>query len=191
MALDELLAALDREALAEAESIRTAARAACARIAAESETAVARRQAEGLEQRERELHAAAELQLSAARRAARRDTLVARQALLDRVLAAARERLPAAECEPTALAARVAAALDAVGDGVAEVRCAPALVARVRRLVAARPGTTVLARDAAGSDLVVSAADGAVEVDASLAALLERRWPVLLVELARALEAGS
>ena len=107
-------------------------------------------------------------------------------AVLERVRGAARERLPDAELEPGVLAARVRAALACLEGRDVEARCAADLAPAVRGLIDGRAAVRV-AEDGTGA-LVIATTDGAVEVDASLAGLFERRWPELAIDVARALE---
>lgn len=188
MSLERLLETLERDARAEAERVRAAARAEAEAVRAAAEMEVARRRAEAVSARERALRADAALQLALVRRRARGVVLDARAQLLERIRAAARERIAAAEGDAGSLGLRLRAALACHGDRPVEIRCAPALVDAVRAGVGDRAGTTVTPDPAAPDPLVVRAADGAMEVDAALAALLERYWPELAVELMRELE---
>jgi vacuolar-type H+-ATPase subunit E/Vma4 len=190
MSLDRLLETLERDARAEAERVLAAAGAEAEAIRGAAATVVARRRAEALSARERALRADAAVQLAQVRRRARGAVLDARHQLLERIRAAARERIAAAEGEAGSLGVRLQAALACHGDRPVEVRCAPALADAVRAGVGDRAGAAV-APDAAASDpLVVRAADGAMEVDAGLGSLFERHWPGLAVELVRELEAA-
>jgi len=190
MSLDHLLETLARDARAEAERVLAAARAEAEAIRARAETAVARRRVEALTARERALRADAAVQLARVRRRARGAVLDARHRLLERVRAAARERIAAAEGEAESLGLRLRAALACHGERPVDIGCAPALANAVRAVVGDRAGTTVTPEPAATDPLVVRAADGAMEVDAGLAALFERYWPELAVEVMRELEAA-
>lgn len=190
MSLDRLLETLERDARAEAERVLAGARAEAEAIGARAETVVAERRAEALRARERAVRADAALQLGTVRRRARGAVLDARHRLLERVRAAARERIAATEGEAASLTLRLRAALACHGDRPVEIRCTPALADRVRAAVGNRPGTAVMADPATPDALVVRAADGTMEVDAALAALFERHWPELAVELLRELEAA-
>ena len=189
MSLDRLLETLERDARAEAERVRASARAEAETIRARAETVVAERRAEALRARERALRADAAVQLALIRRRARGAVLDARHRLLERIRGVARERIAAAESEAGLLDLRLRAAFACHGDRPVEVRCTPALADSVRAAVGDRAGTTVIPDPAASDALVVRAADGTMEVDAALAALFERHWPELAVELMRELEA--
>jgi len=163
MPLEHLLAALEREAQARAERLRTDARAEADRITQASETEIAQRRASALGTREAELRGAAEAALSAARRTGRAAVLEARERLWARVLAAARERFPAAmrsDAYRTVLPAELADALAAVGEGAPVIHCPATLAPLIQGALPpgtspaiesdpqARPGFTVATRDA-------------------------------------------
>jgi vacuolar-type H+-ATPase subunit E/Vma4 len=190
MSLERLLETLERGARAEAERAMDAARGEAEEIRTRTETLVSRRRAEALDAREQALRADAAVRLAAVRRAGRRAVLDARQALLERVRAAARERIVAAESEPASLARRLHAALACLGAQAVEIRCAPMLADPVRALTGDRAGTTVTVDPAAPHALLLRAKDGALEVDASLAGLFDRHWPELAVGVVRELEAA-
>jgi vacuolar-type H+-ATPase subunit E/Vma4 len=190
MSLDRLLETLEREARAEAERVLATARAAAEAVRMRAEAAVAQRRVASLRTREQALRAEGTVRLAAVARRGRRAVLDARHGLLERVRAAARERIATAEGDAGSLDARVQGALACHGTGTVEIRCAPRLAAAVRGRVARRSGTTVTPDAAAPDPLVVRAADGTMEVDASLAGLFERRWPELAVEVVQELEAA-
>lgn len=170
MALDQLLEALTREAEARAAETVAAARLEAEAILREARAGTERRLAEAVARRERELRAAAQGAVEAARREAAREVLTARAEALARVFARARELLVARVREP-ALESRwardAAEALTYLGGADAVVRRPP---------------------EAAG--VLAAAADGSVEVDGTVGALLARLQPQLAVEVAREMEAG-
>jgi fused signal recognition particle receptor len=191
VALEELLAALERDAEAAVQAVRDAAAAEAARIAAESRTQAERRRAEFVAARERELRAAGEVAAAEVGRRTRRAVLEARQGMLDRVFAAARERLAAVATQPAfteRLGDHLAEARAYLGDGPVTVRCPPELTARVRRLARPADGITVVADPAAGTGLRVTSGDGTVEVDNTLDARLARLRPRLALEVLQRLE---
>ncbi|HEU5169122.1 MAG TPA: V-type ATP synthase subunit E [Gemmatimonadales bacterium] len=182
MPLEHLLAALERDASTQAETLLSDARAAADAIAAEAEEAIARRRRDVLGARESELRVAAQVALGEARRAGRRTVLEARQRLLERVFAAARALFPeamAGEAYRAALPRHVAAALQSIGDVPAAIHCPDGLVATIRTAVAQQKHLSVDsdARVAAGFRLATT--DGAVEVDYTLDGQLERLKPRL------------
>ena len=191
MSLDNLLAALERDATAQAERLVVQARAEADRLIAAADAAIARRRDEVLDGRERAQRGALEGVLSAARRAARRDVLEARDRLLDRVFTAARAELPRALAQPAyraTLAPRVAAALACVGDAEASFRCPAPLAKDLRAAAAADGRITVCVDPAAGSGFRLRTADGTLEVDDTLESRLEARRPRLARDALRRLE---
>lgn len=191
MALQHLLDALERNAREEAERTLAQARAECGRLTRQTETDTAARRAQALAARERELEATAARTLGTVRRESRRAVLEARQGLLDRVRTTAQHRAVLAARDAGPLRARVQIALACLGDAAVVICCDRRLAPMVRQAVARRPGTRVETRGADAGAVLVRAADGTVEVDASLAALLDRRWPWLAVDLIKTLEGES
>jgi vacuolar-type H+-ATPase subunit E/Vma4 len=182
MALEHLLAALERDAAAEAERLLAAARAEAAAIRAAAEERVAQRRAAALGARAAELRGRAERALGEARRGGRRLELEARQRLLGRVAAAARARLPAAMAAPeyrAALPAALAAALACAGEAAVVIRCPVALVAAVRDALPQGAGAAVEADAGVRAGYTLATADGVLTVDDTLDARLERLWPRL------------
>ncbi|MBL8621526.1 MAG: hypothetical protein JNK64_09490 [Myxococcales bacterium] len=180
MAIADLLEALEREAAAEVAAIDAAARAEVdAKLAAAAAAREVRRRgavARACAARQAQLDGAE----AEAARHARRAVLTARAAALARVRAACAAPVDALVARDDVLAALVAAVL-ASGGAEGEVRCGPALVARVRALVA--PVVAVRPDAAIVGGLVASRADGRVEIDATLATLLDRLWPHLRLEV--------
>lgn len=195
MPLDQLLAALERDATAQAERLLAEARATADRVTAAAAESIERRRGETLGAHEREQRAVVQATLSAARRAARRDVLQARERLLDRVFAAARSALPQALAHPTyraALPERLAAALACVeAGGEAEVRVPAALAADVRTAVSGASRVTVRVDHDADSGFRLTTADGILEVDDTLETRLNAQRPRLVRDVLRQLEVES
>jgi vacuolar-type H+-ATPase subunit E/Vma4 len=127
-----------------------------------------------------------EVALAGTRRVARCAELDARARLLDRVFDAARELFPAAVGEAAyrdALPAQLAAALAAAGDDPAVVLGAKALIPRLRAALPRDSRAEVRADAGVGPGFRVTAADGAMEVDATLEGRLERLRPALAIVL--------
>lgn len=186
MPLEQLVAALERDAEAQAQALVAKARTEAAAISAQAEERLSRRRREVLGAREVERRAAAELALADARRLARREVLDARHRLLDRVFAAARAAIPAAvksQAYRAALPAHVAEALACIGGDPAVVRCHPALVRDVRRIVAKKDHVSVRRDAGLGVGVKVVTADGVVEVDNTLEGRVARLGPVLALEV--------
>ena len=194
MALQDLLASLERDATAEADALLEAARARAASIAADAAARTAQRRRETLEVKERELVAAAELAAAQARRTARARTLQARERAIERVFAAVTAGLPDAAGSPAflaALPARFAQARACVGETPGVVRSAPALVRALRKLAAGTEDLKVVADKAVATGFVLSAGDGSLDVDETLTARLARRRPQLAVDIAHALDEAA
>ena len=194
MALNDLLASLERGARAEADALVADARARAAQHQANADARIARRRAESLQTSERTLRASAELAVAHARRAARNRVLEARARAIERVFAAVAAALPAAITTPpylTVLPARLAAARACLGDSPAALRCAPSLEPALRPLAAASPALAVTPDPAMETGFMLMACDGSLDVDETLTARLARRRPELAVEIARALEESA
>ena len=187
MALDDLLAAVEREAERKIATRLAGAWTDAARVAAGSAEHLARRRAEAEAARRAELRAAATREVEASRRAARRMVLEARERLLDRVFRAALQRLPSAvegQAYAAALAAEVAEVLSYFGAEPVVLRCPPALETRVREL-AGRPEVTVRADPGLTTGLAAESADGALMVESTLQGRLGRLRPALAIEVLR------
>ncbi len=194
MALEHLLAALERDAAEQAQRLLANARTEAAKITGAAEERNARRRRDVIGAHEAEQRATAEVALAAARREARRQVLEARQRLLDRIFAAARGRLPAAlrsDAYRAALPVHVAEALAFVGDAPAVIGCPRALAASIRKLVAGNGRLSVTVDAAVGSGFRIATTDGAVEVDNTLEGRLERLRPRLALAVLERLGAVS
>ena len=189
MALADLLSTLESEGRARAEAVVTRARAEAEQITREAGVRAEARRAARLAERERELRARAAGALEAARREAVRRHLMARATVLERIFARVRQLLleAAATVPRSSLGADLTRALGCLGGRPAVVRCHPQVAASIRDLVAGLPVTSVVP-DPRVSGLLVTAEDGSIEVDASLATRLDRLRPQLAIELLRDLE---
>jgi vacuolar-type H+-ATPase subunit E/Vma4 len=170
MALSELLRRLEEEADSRAADIRSTAHAEASRIAAESAADLTHRRTLVLAQREATLRAATARETAAARRAATAELLTARAAVLDRIfeqvntlLAERRGAGAVLECA----AVDLNAALGFLNGG-GTARCRSELLDWVRGVLAAGSGITVEADPSVGIGAVVRAADGSVEIDATV-----------------------
>jgi vacuolar-type H+-ATPase subunit E/Vma4 len=191
MALDHLLASLERDATTEAAALLANARTEAASLTAEAAARITRRREATLGTQELALRAAAELAVAQARRAARARVLDARARAIGRVFTAVEERLPAVAVSPPfrgALAARLAAARACIGEGPAAIRCAPGLAPDLRRHIGGAKDLDVRPDPAVPTGFVLASGDGTLEVDETLSARLARRKQELAVEVARALE---
>jgi vacuolar-type H+-ATPase subunit E/Vma4 len=186
MALDHLLAALERDATAQAEALRAEARATAAAMTREADERVALRRRDALATRETAVRQSTESALADARHASRRRMLDARQRLLDQVFAAAHALLPEAVNGASYRAAvprHIAEALEAVGDEPAVIRCPEALVPVVQPIVASQARVTVRGDPGVPPGMVVTTTDGVIEVDQTLDGRLERLRARLALEL--------
>jgi vacuolar-type H+-ATPase subunit E/Vma4 len=170
MALEHLVAALEREAEAKIGAELDAAREEAARLEAEASGRIAQLRARALHERQIELQQQAERTVAGTRREARQKLLLARHRLLDRVLRRAVELAPDVARSPAYLAGLgddLARSMSYIG-GAAVVRCSPTLAAEVKPLLAGR-GEWQLEIDAAlGPGFEVAAVDGSVVVDRTL-----------------------
>ncbi|HVX89620.1 MAG TPA: hypothetical protein VG940_11865 [Gemmatimonadales bacterium] len=192
MALDQLLAALEREAQLTVERLRAEARAEAERIATVSGAVVEHQRAAEVDRLTRSRRERGEAEVAAARREARREALVARARLLERVEQAIRQACPAAlGAEPyrASLGVRLDAALAAFTPGMpVSARCASTIATP---LLAAWPATRpgdVQADDGVGSGFVLADPEGRLEVEDTLEARLESRRSDLMREALRLLE---
>jgi V/A-type H+-transporting ATPase subunit E len=181
MGLEHLLEALERDANAQIEQLLAQARAEADRLTAAATETRERRCRAADEVRERSRLQEVERAVTLARRVARRSVLEARERLLDRVFTAARTELPAAAAGPAyraALPAALAGALAAVGNEPAVIHCPKMLVRDLERL---RPAdrSSIEVDAAVGSGFRLATVDGAVEVDDTLEARLDRLRPML------------
>lgn len=191
--MDELIAALERKARAQAEEILSEARAEAGRIRDDAEREVDRRVAPGLAEKEAAWRAAASRRVAGARRAGARVVLRARERLLDRVFERARAHLDEAARGGTyraGLAERLQRALS-YPAGPAEIACAPALVDAIAEALAGSDEVTVEADPSIGPGFLVRGADGSVEIDETLSGRLDRARPALSIHVVRRLEGAG
>ena len=194
MALDHLLAALERDGTAQAEKLLADARATAAAMTREADERVAQRRHDALAAREATVRESAESALVEARRTSRQRVLSARQRVLDQVFAAAHALLPEAVNGPsyrTAVPRHVADALEATGEEPVEIRCPDALVPVVRAFVASRPGVSVRGDAAARPGIVVTTTDGVIKVDQTLGGRLERQRARIALEVLARLDTSG
>jgi vacuolar-type H+-ATPase subunit E/Vma4 len=171
----------------EARAVIDRARAEAAAIAERSTSRIRdelerRKAARASELAERESSARLE-----ARGESRRSALGARQALVDRVMAAAEQLLGKAGTVEW-LEAETSRVLQYLPEGKAKVRCAPRDVASVKKLVAGRARTTVAADDGIAAGVIAESADGSLTVDGTLASRLARMRGALAIEIVSAME---
>jgi V/A-type H+-transporting ATPase subunit E len=190
MALQDLLASLERDARAEADALLTDARARAAGLQADADARMELRRRDTLEIAERAHRATGELAVAQASRAARARVLEARARAIEHVFAAVTAELPAAIASPAylqSLPLRLAAARACLGDTPAAVRCSPSLLPALRA-IAGTPPLAVTTDGALGPGFVLAACDGSLDVDETLTTQLARRRPQLVIEVVRALD---
>lgn len=193
MALDELIAAIGRDAADEVRKELEQAEDEAATIRAEADDRLQRRREDALVRRERELRAETEVQLAVERRAARREVLFVRAELLERVFEAARRRLPDVLAEDryqeTAVE-ELERAVSYLGGRAAVLRCHPALVP-VLEATARAAGLQIEDDPDVGSGFVLASSDGGLEVDGTLERRLEESRATLALQIVRDVELGS
>ena len=190
MALDALLAALERAASADAEARLEAARVRAAEVTSAAEAQAARRVAQAEAQAAAEERALVQRDTAAVARAWKEQRLTEREKALDRIFALAAEQLGAFPVhryagQVTALCDEALAYLD---GRPATLSVRPEVAAILERHVHDRPLVTVAADPGAVPGVVARTDDGEVTVDNGLAARLLRRRPDLAIEVGRQVE---
>jgi vacuolar-type H+-ATPase subunit E/Vma4 len=151
----------------------------------------ARRGSEALHSKEAELRAAMSRELAQARADSQRRVLEARDALLERVFAGARELLGEAIGQPAAQARLVIRAQEALGfvpAGGAVITCSPGVASVLEGELDAGDSLRIETQLDLPAGFQVTGAGGALVVDATLESLLELRRPLLAIEVLRWLE---
>ncbi len=186
MALDDLIARLERDTAARVAAVQARAEGEAAELLAEA----ARRRDEivrcELAARRAMRTARLDGELARARQRSRAERLAAERALIDQVLQRARALIDEAGREPNFVRAVARQTIEALRyvEGLA-----PRVRARPELELALRPVAPALDLDASMPfGAVVSAGDGSVRIDETLAARLERMGPALAVELHKELE---
>jgi vacuolar-type H+-ATPase subunit E/Vma4 len=194
MALRELVLALEREALARTTAVRAEATVAADKMRAAASTQLARRRSLDLATRAAELQIVAAGAIDVARREAAHRSLTARREALDAILVRARALLAATVPHArmgAGLQRDLEAALEYLGTTEAVVRCHPAWVPTLRPVLAGHVGVRFEQNETIGPGMIVLAADGRVEIDATMDSRLTRLWPGLAIELLRDAESPA
>lgn len=205
MGLDALLAKLDADARREREEILSRATRRAEALRAQAEAELERAHTRALDDVRAREEAAARKRIVEARTEARRTVFQARQKLLGRIRSAAEERIDRGSEDDlyrSALPEEVEAALQRAPAGAIQVRAASGLVDALREAVRGAwpengegPGATdtpaleVVSDDEVGTGFLAVGAEGAVVVDATLSARLERAWPAEAMRLLKELDA--
>ena len=193
MALADLLRALEQDAEARIAEVRAEAGASATRLRVEGRERLERRRSAELATRETELQSEAARVLETARQEAGRRVLTARAQALERIQRRARDLLLQTEPDRRLLdgiALEVTAALEYFGDSGAVVRCASVWGPALKPIVARRSNIRLEATNGVGPGAAIRAADGSLEIDATLETRLDRLWPRLAIDLVRELETG-
>jgi len=194
MAGDTLLAALGRDADAEAAAILARADADAAAVRAGAEARVAAVRDARVAARRAELAAATERAGGAARREARQQLLAARWRFVQRVLDRAGAMLPAAlegAAGADVLRGLLVEAEAYLPPGRAVVRCAPSASDALRAAPKGSVEREIVPDPAVTAGLLAEAGDGSVVVDNTLEARLARLGRALAAELVRREGAGA
>jgi vacuolar-type H+-ATPase subunit E/Vma4 len=191
--IEALKTAVEAEGRERAARIRRAAEQEAARIRDEAENERDRRIARALRDREPGLRRELGGRLDAARREARARVLAQRDAFLDRVFDAARRALPRDLTTPgtrAAFEARLARALEQLPEPVV-VGCPPPLADVAGATVAGRAGVRVQPDPDLESGFRARCDEAGLEVDGTLATLLELHRPRLAIEVLHRLGAAE
>jgi vacuolar-type H+-ATPase subunit E/Vma4 len=189
MSIDALLLHLEEDATREAARLRSAAEAAAADLVARAEADAARRRALHLERTGAERRSAGERQVAAARSRAREQFLRVRAGVLDRAFDRASALLRAMAV------ARYQSSIGRLGRDAAQylegdaavLRCPADAAAALTDAVRDVPGLTIEPAEVPAG-VTARTADGRVEVDNSLPALLARRRAEFGIGLAARIE---
>jgi vacuolar-type H+-ATPase subunit E/Vma4 len=171
MALEQLLAVLLREAEAEADAVLAVARTEAERIRERCAADLSECKRRDQATLETERKTAVEFALVTARRNARREELLARERMIERVLEAARARFPDAVASPLLRAAIPAMGREAIGclaGRAATIHCHPSLMDLMTPLAGSAPGVRVMADPEVGAGFRLSSDDGTLAIDATL-----------------------
>ena len=193
MGIEALKAAVEAEGRERAVRIRREAEQEAARIGAEAAAERDRRLARALRDHERQLRREFRGRQDATRRETLDRVLAERDALLDRVFAAARRALPRDLETPgtrSTFEARLESALASLPESVV-VRCPASSCDVVREALAGRAGVRVDPDSDMESGFRAVCIEENVEVDATLATLLELHRPRLAIDVLKRLAAAT
>jgi vacuolar-type H+-ATPase subunit E/Vma4 len=186
MGLEDLIARLEKDADARVAEIEARAEEEARAIEAAGDARSRAVRDEALAERRRALRARLDRDLAEARQAAMRARLVARHALVERVLERAQRLATSADAERAYHAVaprRLAAVLRFVAGRSAIVRCRPDVAAALSALDGASVEVVVDASAPLG--LLVATRDRTFEVDDTIASQLERLRPAIAIDAVR------
>lgn len=182
-----LLEVLAAEGEAEARAVIAKAREEAARIDGESAARLTRDLEERKLRRSEELQAAESAERLKARGRARESGFGIRERVVNGVLQRTRQLLAGAATNAW-LQRQVAAALEYLPEGGAELRCAKKDLAAVKKAAAGRQHTTVTVDAEIQAGVIVAMSDGTLRVDGTAEARLDRMRAALAIEIVRAVE---
>ena len=191
MALEQLIATLEREARSEQEAMLAAARSGIAASRAAANEQMEQRRTQATADRERRIEAALRAGLNEERRASRGLVLEARRRLVDRTFASARALLvPALETPEyrERLPGLVSQALEFLGNNPATIRAHPSITARLGEVLKSRSNISIESDSDVGAGFKLMAEGNALEIDCTLEARLEAARPALTIEVVGKLE---
>ena len=194
MALADLLRALEQDAEARIATVRSESRAEADRLLAEIAQRLERRRTAELAVEEAELRAESARLVERARRDAAGRVLAARGEALERIRDRARELLGATEPVPdlrAGFAREIGTALEYVGDAAVVIQCGAVWRSALQSLVSGRNGVRLETTNGLGPGARIKAADGSLEIDATIETRLQRLWPELAIGLVRTMEPAS
>jgi len=188
---DALRAAVEADGQTRIKTILQAAREQASRIRADAESLATGIQSDVLREEELRLRREGNRRIAAARAEARKREFDARNELLDRVFAAAREALPDALERPEArmqLVARVERALSHMPEGPVVVSCSSNLASVLATALADRNDVRVESDAKLAVGFRAVGGGGSLVVDATFANLLDLDRPAFAIEILRRLE---
>jgi len=185
-----LLDSLCADGETEAQLVVLRAREEAGRLAVEARTRVRAELDRRIARRSRELEADEAAIRLEARADARRSALLARRAVVNRVMDIARAMLPEAASVDW-LRSAAEQALEYLPDGDIVVRCAARDVRLVKQLVAGRKSARVLADGKIGAGVVAETPDGSVRVDGTLDSRLGRLHAEIAIAVVSSLEGAA
>ena len=186
MALDHLLAALERDAAETADRLVAEALAEASRLDARSTEEVARRREAEVARVAEERRATMEREIAGVRRRSRGEALAARARFLDRFEAALRREFPTLLARPEYLAElreEIAQGIGSfAGEGGVTVRCPGTLEKGVRNALPKEGRVELAVDEGVGNGFRLVSGDGALEVEDTLEGRLAARRDALARE---------
>jgi vacuolar-type H+-ATPase subunit E/Vma4 len=183
-----LLEVLRAEGELEARQVIDRARDEAGRIDMASAQRVARDLEARLAARSQELRLTESAEKVKARGRARESGFGIRERVVNDVLQRTRQLLAGAATDSW-LQRQIAAVIEYLPEGGAELLCAKKDLAAVKKIAAGRPHTAVTVESGILAGVVAAMSDGTLRVDGTAEARLERMRAALAIEIVRAVEA--